>query len=170
MGKRTRRRQQPAATVKNPLPSAEEEEPPLWTKYVEEDLVGGVKLYRKYGPVDDKFMEEFEEIHRLQPHNLHEALTRCGYYDQLRNSQGFEVSKPPFETIYGLLIEPANRSHHLVRGSAAVALSFIRKVKRKKGMGLELVEVVGANARHDRGYLFYLTFTARDKFAADQPL
>ncbi|KAJ4847654.1 hypothetical protein Tsubulata_049774 [Turnera subulata] len=128
MGKRTRRRQQPVTTVKNPLPSAEEEEPPLWAKYVEEDLVGGVKLYRKYGQVDDKYMEEFEEIHRLQPHNLHEALTRCGYYDQLRNSQ------------------------------------------RKKGMGLELVEVVGANARHDRGYLFYLTFTARDKFAVDQPL
>ncbi|KAJ4848596.1 hypothetical protein Tsubulata_020265 [Turnera subulata] len=196
MGKNSQRRRKAAAKAESPPspPSPSPSPSPSlsfilkaeWEKYVEEDLVRGVSfignsrrpveekdraprlkfLTGNLGrPVDDKFMKEFERRHVHVP-DLREKLTSCGYYEQLRKSQGYEVSMPPFEIDYGLVIEPTNPSTKLLRGCARFAVGIIQKIKKREH---ELVEVVRANVYHHWTDLYLFTFTARDKSAANQP-
>ncbi|KAJ4844079.1 hypothetical protein Tsubulata_044717, partial [Turnera subulata] len=158
-----------------------------WQKYVEEDLVGGVRLRDSRRrpveekddgvprvksltghigePVDDIFMEEFERCHVYVP-DLREKLTSCGYYEQVRKSQGYEVSMPPFEVDYCLVIDPTDPSTNLLRDCARYAAEIIGKIKKREH---ELVEVVRANVYHHWADMYLFTFTARDKSAANQP-
>ncbi|KAJ4831454.1 hypothetical protein Tsubulata_043647 [Turnera subulata] len=113
-------------------------------------------------PFTGEVLKRFKQSHEPQ---LRRMLTRCGYYKELRKSMGFEVSEPPIKDD-GTLIYPTDPNRNDVKLCALVAVAHIGVIKKRKQ---ELVEVVRANAHQSWGFMFYLTFSARDKASTEKP-
>ncbi|KAJ4831453.1 hypothetical protein Tsubulata_043646 [Turnera subulata] len=141
---------------------------PAWRKCSEEDLAKGVQLDKDWRmltngePFTGEVLKRFKQSHEPQ---LRRMLTRCGYYKEIRKSMGFEVSEPPIKDD-GTLIYPTDPNRNDVKLCALFAVAHIGVIKKRKQ---ELVEVVRANAHQSWGFMFYLTFTARDKASTEKP-